>query len=203
LDQEQDIALLQALREDPIAGLKALHERYYSVLICYAYKFVNSRETAKDLVQDAYLKFFRARGKFRNIPSLESYIFLAVKNLCLSHIRDQKLREKTLQELGGVTLPEDNSNRFIEAEIVRFILLEIKHLPPVQRLVFEMTFHEGLSTGEIAAKLDIKPNNVSQMKRRAADLLRIALLKNKMIDTPSLLVIGLSVWGILVNSHLF
>ena len=58
-----------------------------SVLLRYAYSLVGQRETAEDIVQDAFLKL---HAHWEEVTHPRAWLFRCTRNLALSHIRDHK-----------------------------------------------------------------------------------------------------------------
>jgi RNA polymerase sigma-70 factor, ECF subfamily len=57
---------------------------------------VRDRADAEDMVQEAYLKAFRAHAGFRGTEA-RSWLLAIVRNTCLSHLRQQRSRPKVVQ----------------------------------------------------------------------------------------------------------
>ncbi len=61
-------------------------------MLRYAYGLVAQRETAEDLVQEA---FVRLHAHWEDVANPRAWLFRAVRNLALNHIRDHR-RETSL-----------------------------------------------------------------------------------------------------------
>ena len=55
-------------------------------------KYIGDLEVARDLVQDLFLSIYESRRSISIQTSLKSYLYSAVKNRCLNHIRHQAVR---------------------------------------------------------------------------------------------------------------
>jgi RNA polymerase sigma-70 factor (ECF subfamily) len=60
----------------------------------------------------------------------------------------------------------------VQSELLRKIDLEIKKLPDQRRQIFEMTFYQDMTAGDIAKKLGITVTNVTTQRSRALQFLR-------------------------------
>jgi RNA polymerase sigma factor (sigma-70 family) len=200
LEQDEEIALIQALRDDRMGALKALHERFYSVLWLYAQKYVPDSSTAADLTQETFLNFYNTSGRFNSLEKIRNYLFKSVKNLAINHNRRVALHAHSMKELQGRLLQDEASSQWIDAEMLKFVILEIKGLPNPHRAVVELILQEGLSTRDIADRLGMTPNMVSKVKRAAIEKIRIFLIKKRLFDTPVLVTLAAAVWAVYASS---
>jgi hypothetical protein len=67
--------------------LRQVFDAEESPLLRYAHGLVGQRETAEDLVQDAFLKL---QSHWDEVIHPRAWLFRCVRNLALSHIRDHK-----------------------------------------------------------------------------------------------------------------
>ena len=68
-----------------------LFTKYFVRLAKYAYKYVSSVDDARDLTQSVFLKIWELNGKWNPKGSIKAYLYIAVKNECLNHIKHHKL----------------------------------------------------------------------------------------------------------------
>jgi RNA polymerase sigma-70 factor (ECF subfamily) len=196
LEPDEEIAVIQALREDPMGALKIIHERFYNVLRLYARKYVQDPAIAADLTQETFLKFYNCGRRFSSLVDVQKYLFKMVRNLAINHNRRLALHHHTIEELRVNASPEEASNQWIESEMLKFVVLEIKSLPNPDRSVVELILQEGLNTAEIAARLDMTPNKVSKVKRAAIDKIRIFLFKKRILENPVVISLAMALWAV-------
>lgn len=120
-----------------------------------ALKFTPDRAYAEDLVQDTLLKAVRNRNKFEawHENSLESWLYVILKNTFLSDYRKQKRRQDKLELLSDLEgfLPSRRlgvnqaSSLLIAEEIDR----AFKAIKDEYRTTF-MLYHKGFKYSEIA-----------------------------------------------------
>ncbi|MDR3715808.1 MAG: sigma-70 family RNA polymerase sigma factor [Puia sp.] len=184
--------MTEELRRDRLGALKTLHERYFVVLCLYARKFVSNEKEAGDIVQETFLQFFNASARFKDIPAIEKYLFKVTYRRALNYFRHRKRNETESSELHWERAPTDVTNGFIEAEMLRYVLLEITRLPKTYRTVFEMVLVEGLSIEEIAQRLDLTVNNIQQIKSRGVEWVRVGLFKQRILESSCLVILILT-----------
>ena len=140
---------------------------------------------AEEVVQDAYVRAFRALGTFREEAALGTWLTRIVINEAQGRLRGRRetlplseLDDKTMGEIiqfPGGPLNADPERQAAVGEIR--ILLEgaIDALPGPFREVFILRHVEGLSTEETADVLSIEPETVKTRLHRARTRLQRAL----------------------------
>ncbi|RYD45526.1 MAG: RNA polymerase sigma factor, partial [Verrucomicrobiaceae bacterium] len=74
--------------------LREVFDAEESSLLRYAHGIVGQRETAEDLVQDAFIKL---HGHWEEVTHPRAWLFRCIRNLALTHIRDHK-RETPIED---------------------------------------------------------------------------------------------------------
>ncbi len=182
--QLPSIDALQAGDRDAFARLVDLTSGHiYRV----AFQILGSEQDAEDVLQETYLKAYRALPAFEGRSSLTTWLYRIAVNEALMLMRKRHPGLVSVEE-GGAS----DENGEIEAmEIVDFCCLPegellssesrsflekaIQQLPPNQRVVFVMRDMEGLSTQETAEALGLSESNVKVRLLRARLNLRQAL----------------------------
>lgn len=133
-------------------------------LLLFAVSFLRNREVAEEVVSDVFVKIWKNRSELENIKNLKSYLFISVKNGCLSHLR-KAAREKivSIDEYAEfhflpVEGPEDS---LIEDETLEMIYETIEKLPAKCKLAFTLAKINGLKYKEIAEIMEISEKTVN------------------------------------------
>ncbi|MGN6616191.1 MAG: sigma-70 family RNA polymerase sigma factor [Ilyomonas sp.] len=146
---------------------------YERLLTTYAYNILGSYEDAKDVVQDAYLKFMQVDGAA--IENKKAYLIRSVINLSINKKNRQK-RERALYP--GEWLPEpvatENADSLLNrSEILSYSLMVLlEKLTAKQRAVFILKEAFTYDHAEIAAALDITEDNSRKLLSRAKEQLK-------------------------------
>ena len=148
--------------------LDLLYRNVYPGLILYAIKYLGeeSEFLAEDCVQNAIFSAWERRNKFDSVYTFKAFLYMAIKNDIISIHRKNSARERYVREL------EDAScfaNSVIDQEAQTLLYSAIEELPEKARIVFEMSFMEGLKNVEIAEKLGFLRK---KYKATALDFLR-------------------------------
>ena len=140
--------------------LEELFASEESPLLGFAYNFVRRREIAEDLVQEA---FCRVHQHWATVENPRAWIYRAVRNLCLSWIRDHK-RETNLEDDQHNTTPDqknptpDQATSQLEATgLVRAFLAQLE---PKDRELIHLKYNQDKTYAEIAKQTDLTIGNV-------------------------------------------
>jgi RNA polymerase sigma-70 factor (sigma-E family) len=131
----------------------------YADMVRLAYLLTGSNETARDLVQDSYL---RLHGAWDRVSEPRPYLRRSVINACHSHhrrLRRQRQHAATTR-VDAVVLEADEMADAIAA------------LPYRQRAAVVLRFWHDCSEAEIAAALGCRPGTVGSLIHRAIAELR-------------------------------
>ncbi|MFR7812990.1 MAG: sigma-70 family RNA polymerase sigma factor, partial [Butyricimonas faecihominis] len=103
-------------------------------------------------VQNANFSAWERRNKFDSVYTFKAFLYMAIKNDIISIHRKNSARERYVRELEDVSC---FANSVIDQEAQTLLYSAIEELPEKARIVFEMSFMEGLKNVEIAEKLGL------------------------------------------------
>lgn len=163
----------------PVAGsapdFDALFLAQYAGLCQLAYRMVGSRAVAEDIVQDLFLAVW-ARAGGADLADPVPYLYTAVRNRAISHLRRERWRMSTLAtralELWRNRSDDDHSDT---GDLASAVNLAIQELPQRRRQIFTLHREQHLSYAEIARTLDISIKTVETQMGRALRTLRTRL----------------------------
>lgn len=156
--------------------IKHLFDLYYTRLCYFAHKMILNKEAAEDIVQDAFVAYWKKQADFDNEPSIKTFLYLTVKNACLNVIRHESVVKKFVENQDMTILEEEKiTENIIRSEVAGEIHNAISALPQGCRQVLTLAYFGGLKNDEIAQDLAISVNTVKTQKARALQLLRLKL----------------------------
>lgn len=170
---EFDPSAIEKLQNGDFAIFEQLFQHYYKPLLYFSYRFVHDDAAAQDIVQEVFLQIWSRRQNLEPDQNIKTYLFTAVKNRSLKHLRHVKVEaqyrsEQILLDRENVT-PED----FVKnVELGQALEKAIQTLPEKCRMIFCMNRFDRLKYHEIAAILDISIKTVETQMGRAYKRLR-------------------------------
>lgn len=117
-----------------------------------------------DLVQEAYLRLFRAKAA-EAVEHPKAYLFATARNAALDSLRRQRVVAfEPLADLDGPAVLEDGPDAADAArrdQELEILAAAIRALPPRCRKIMVLRKHHGLSHREIAERLGISTHTVN------------------------------------------
>jgi RNA polymerase sigma-70 factor (ECF subfamily) len=178
-----------------------LADPYRKELLAHCYRMLGSVHDAEDLVQETYLRAWRAYGKFNGDSSLRTWLYRIATNACLTALEGRSRRPlptglgaassdpaDPLVELTEVPwlepIPTDSATIVASRESMRLALIAaLQHLPPRQRAVLILRDVLKWRAAEVASLLDIKTTAVNSVLQRArAQLERVSPTEDEIVE---------------------
>jgi len=169
---ESDIEVVRRALNGDKQSFNLLADKYYVYCFNKACKFLNDRDVAKDLVQNALLEAYFCLGKLKNENSFKRWLGGIVNNTCKNYLRDNSKKYSSLKQY----YEEFHDSEIIQEEkIVEVILSAIRSLEPKNEKIVVDFYYEGKSIQEICAEHFISPALVKVRLHRARKELKSIL----------------------------
>ncbi|MGN6181878.1 MAG: RNA polymerase sigma factor [Mucilaginibacter sp.] len=153
-----------------------LYNRYWKWVFNAAYKRTNDRAIAEDITQDVFVQLWTRKTDY-TIESLPSYLLIAARNGVFKRLgKEDRYAELSEDLYESDKLVDATDTKLLHKEFLAAFAELIETLPEQQRLAFKYRFNDGLSSQEIADKLQISPKTVRNHIGRA-----LATLKKELI----------------------
>jgi RNA polymerase sigma-70 factor (ECF subfamily) len=164
-------------------------ETYRRELLAHCYRMTGSADDAEDLVQETFLRAWRAQDRFEGRSSVRSWLYRIATNVCLTalekrsrHVLPSGLGPASTDPLGPVEpapdvtwlqpIPDrlvvDPADEAIQKDHLRLALIaSLQFLPPRQRAVLLLRDVLAWSAAEVADGLDMSVAAVKSALQRA------------------------------------
>ena len=171
-----DAQLVRCVLDGDVEAFAPLVDRYHDRFARYAARLIGDREDAEEAVQDAFLRAYRALGRYREEERFGGWLFRILVNQCRSVVVRRQRRAELLaaapwEPPTTAAPPEDDGA--LREELER----ALAELSAESREAVLLRFAEELTYEEMAA---ITGTGVSALKmrvRRACARLRALLLE--------------------------
>lgn len=166
--------LTERLKNRDQAAMKELYGLYSGYLYALCCRYVADRESAKDILQDSFVKILSSVGKFqdRGEGSLKAWMSRIVINEALKHLRRSVRNDIFVTSADLPDIPEEEDGDIDVKDIPASVIQEmIRRLPDGYRTVFNLYVFEEMSHKEIADALGIKVNSSASQYHRAKAML--------------------------------
>lgn len=150
---------------------------HYPALCRYAFSLLTDRDEAEEVVQETLFRVWESRHRIVISSSWQAYLFRAVRNQALNHLKRRKLHNDyvTVAQTRAEESTADASEMVSLNELQRKIREAVANLPPERQRIFIMSRYEGLKYREIADELGVSPKTVENQLGRALQALRSEL----------------------------
>ena len=171
-----DDALVRALRRGDEQAFAEIYDRYGFQLIEQAFRKVNSREAAEEIVQDIFAALWHRRAT-ADIEKLPEYLGTAVKYRVINLIKSKLTHEGYLAYCRGLASEADHRTEhdLAAADLAGALGRGLAHLSGHTRDVFQLSRLEHQTVPQIAVRLKLSPKAVEYHLTRALKYLRVSL----------------------------
>ena len=164
--------------EDDIKAFEVLYDLLFKRLIKFCIYYVERKEVAEEIVSDIFVRCWENRKTETVILNLETYLFTAVRNQSLKHLKKNAhihlVEIESAAEFRFIdrTDPEKELNN---KELHHKLDQAIEKLPPQAKMIFRLIKENGMKYKEVAEILEISPRTVQTQLFRAIAKLRVIL----------------------------
>jgi RNA polymerase sigma-70 factor, ECF subfamily len=141
-------------------------------LILFARQWAQSRADAEDIVQEAFVRFWRQHHAITN----RALLFATVRSIGLDFVRRNARRARREAAVFSEVEQSITSSFEFEDESQRILADAVERLPPEQREVVIMKIWNELTFSEIGSVLGISQNTAASRYRYALTTLKKTLL---------------------------
>ena len=191
LRKNSEKELIFLLKQGSSPAFEEIYLRYNHLLYLYAYRKLQNKQEAQDVVQEVFTALWNGRMFFDLKITLSGYLYKAVLNKIYNIFKHQQIIRKYV-DAGDHFMKTDyqeTDHRIREKDIQSIISQEIAAMPPRMREIYELKRNHFLTTREVAERLNLSEQTVSTQMKRALRRLRLKL--------------GLTVWIIYLIQRFF
>jgi RNA polymerase sigma-70 factor (ECF subfamily) len=134
-------------------SFEALVERYSSEIYAYLWRLLRDPELASDVLQDTFLRAWRAFPRLRHHDHLRAWLYTIATNRARSVHRARARRESGYARLND-ELPDPRASvagQAADRDLRRQVLAAVDRLPAKQRQALVLRRYQELGYDEIAA----------------------------------------------------
>lgn len=169
-------------QDEKLKAFKRFFEKNYPKIKAFSLKLLKVEEDAEDITQDIFMKFWEKPELWYDKTDIDNLVFIISRNAIFNFIKHKSIFENGLIELSdeAINLPISDwisPADELQAEETRLLInMTIEHMPDKRREVFLMHKNDGLSSVQIAEKLNISVRTAEHHIYRAMTELKKILL---------------------------
>jgi RNA polymerase sigma-70 factor (ECF subfamily) len=186
--RDPDIRLMLRVRDDEPGAFEELVEQYQHRLVAVMNHLVGHPQEAEDLAQEAFLRVYRARKKYRPRSKFSTWLFTIANNLALNTLRARQRKPVVplpAQDSGPLgprpaeqLVPDRGTGpmqKVQNQELCQVIRRALDGLNDRQRMAVVLNKFEDMGYAEIAEVMGLTTKAVKSLLSRARENLRVAL----------------------------
>lgn len=132
--------------------IERLVTTYQQPLYRYLCRMLHNEEDAKDVLQNTWLQVYTHLGELRSESSERAYLYRVATNAAYQWMRHEQPLERLDDVDANILHAIQSEPELAPAHIILGKLQQlVLHLPPTQRAVFNLRYHEDLTYEEIAS----------------------------------------------------
>lgn len=192
LSEEDQLLIIAIVKRDKKL-FEVLYKKYYQQLFAIAYRYLGQVEIAEEVVHDVFITIWNKAGQLNIQYSMKSYLFKAVINSALNHIKKEKAdAEKRMAYL----FIKDKEFADEEPDETDELLLKgleeaLELLPAKCKQVMYLSRFGKLKQQEIALQMDISVKTVKNHLTYGFQRLREHLEKHKQVIISLMMLLNI------------
>jgi RNA polymerase sigma-70 factor, ECF subfamily len=167
--------LVERVRAGDVDAYDVLVRRYMRRAFAVAYRLLEHREDAEDLVQETFMTVLRQIHTFQPGRPFAPWMYRILVNRGLNARRARSLRRTDAIPDDAAAAAESPHTAVERAEIRERFRASLAELPPRQRMIIQLIEIDGLTRPEVAAALEISEATVRWHIHEAWRVLRRSL----------------------------
>lgn len=186
---DPDVELMLRVQQDDAVAFESLILSYQARLLRVLKHIVRSDSQAEDLVQDVFLRVWRARKNYKPTAKFSTWVFHIAHNVASNALRDKKRKKEfqvsandgessavfALDQMAMASTGVMPVRKLDKAERAEMVRTAVEALNDRQRTALLLCKFEGLSYQEIADTMELSVQAVKSLLSRARVNLKVLL----------------------------
>ena len=158
LEQRELARIVDGCKAQNRSSQQKIYELLYSKMLPVCYRYARSKDEAKDMLQDGFIKVFEKIEQYNVDGSFEGWVRRIIVNTAIDTYRKNK-KEVFIDDESRITDDSDWEDMESESEYaglsINDIVEAMQSLSPGYQTVFNLYVMEGYTHQEIADELEI------------------------------------------------
>ncbi len=181
MDVETDLRIIASIQQGDKSALAELYDRHSAWMMAVAYRILNNRNDAEDLLHDVFLEIWNKAATYNpKRGRLGGWLAVKVRSRALDRLRASNTVKKHISEQWAMQIEAEISAKEtggnVDRDLARTLL---KQLSPIQRTVIEFSYFRGYTNQEIADHCQMPLGTVKSGLLRGIQVLRREINKSK------------------------
>ena len=171
-----DEELVVLITQDNVKAFQLLYNRYWKKMLAKAYTQLQSYTIAEEVVQDAFINFWKRRHKIELKYRFHTYIASVVKYEVMTQLAKKNREHLYMDDLSLPVVEDHSTQHWLDFDELKLQMDNLIHTLPVKcQLVFKLSREQGLSDKQISENLEISRKTVEAHISKALRTLRLSI----------------------------
>jgi RNA polymerase sigma-70 factor (ECF subfamily) len=170
-----DATTISRAKLGDIDAFTAIVDAYYQRCLRFARATLRNPDDAEDMVQEAFIRLYRALPRYEERARFESWLFQILGNCCrTANTAFTRYGARAIEDEGvleRLPAPAASADR-IEEDWGDAVRRALAHVPVYNREIFLLHYIEGFSYDEIERMTGVRQSALKMRVKRASDALR-------------------------------
>ncbi len=174
---DDDAVLMREAAGGDQNAFATLVERYRVRAVNFAYRFLGDHQAAEDVAQEAFVRAYQSRHRYRPAATFATWFFRILSNLCLNEVRRRKRQGLVFGPPNAATTatPDPSASpdaQYEQQELGTAVRRALAALPEKQRLAVILQRYEDMDYEQIGRIIGASRGAVDGLLSRAKGTLR-------------------------------
>jgi RNA polymerase sigma-70 factor (ECF subfamily) len=167
-----DAILMARVRQGNHTAFACLAERHADRFYRLAYRYLQHRQEAEDVVQQAFIRLWEQPERWSPAKQgrFTTWFYRVIVNACLDARKRRRIWTEVTEKLNDTALLPDSKLQKHQEQ--RALEREIQALPERQQTALNLCFYEGLSNQEAAEVMGVRLKALQSLLMRAKATLK-------------------------------
>jgi len=170
--EPSDAALVARVLEGDPTAFRVLVDRHYAACGRFAYRMLGQREDTEDVLQETFVRLYRALGSYEERESFRGWLYRILVNECRSLARRRVRRERRFVSDDGVAERRAGPSGDHDSELRDVLQRALDRVEPPMREAFLLKYGEGFDYPAMAAMTGSSVSALKMRVKRARDAMR-------------------------------
>jgi RNA polymerase sigma factor (sigma-70 family) len=152
-----------------------LYNRYWSMVLNFAYQKTNDLMIAEDITQDIFVSLWKRREELEITNNFKNYLMVSIKYRVIK-VLDKKRKLNLEKDLSIIPILDNSTQEWLEfTELKKRLEALVIDLPEKYEIVYRLNKEKGFSHKQISKTLQISEQAVNSRLVRARKMLTLGL----------------------------
>lgn len=169
-----DKQLLASIKHGNKDAFTLLFQRYSGQFYNIAFKYTANKKDAEDIVQEVFTRVWIHRGRLNHYLPIIPYLVKIGKHLIFNQSKKRLYHtayKKYFISSKNIEDFQTDETVFLD-ELENLINKEVECFPPKRKEIYKLSREQGLTTKEIASRMNITTSTVENHINKALKMLR-------------------------------